>query len=124
MSRAIESTVMNALRILSCIVLRNAADAAQERREVLAVDVLHREKAPSVSFAKIVETADVLVGHLTRDAQFVVKLREPCVSASFSRVVTDLVGWQKFQRDWMIERQVVGAIHFAHAAAAEQRTRR
>src|SRR5262249_9570435 len=38
--------------------------------------VLHREEAAAVRLAEVVEAADVLVRHLSRDAQLVVELRE------------------------------------------------
>src|SRR5262249_56954078 len=53
-----------------------AADTLEQRREILAVDVLHREGAAAVRLAEVVEAADVLVRHLSRDAQLVVELRE------------------------------------------------
>ena len=101
-------------RQLERLVLRDAADAAEQRREVFAVHVLHREEAAAVRLAEVVQAADVLVRHLARHAQLVVKLREPAV------VVGGAAG-QELQRDRLIEGEVVGAIHFSHAAAAEQR---
>ena len=89
--------------------MRRSSDA-----EILAVHVLHRQEAAAVGVAEVVEAADVLVRHLARDAQLVVKLREPAV------VGGDAAG-QELQGDRLIEREVVGAIHFAHAAASEQR---
>ena len=102
-------------RDIDGFVLRNAADPAKQRREILAVDVLHREESAAVRFAEVVQPADVLVRHLPRDPQLVVELRE---RARF--VGRDGVG-QEFQRDGLVERQVLGAIDFSHAAAAEQR---
>ena len=64
-------------RDLNRLVLRDAADAAEQRGQILAVDVLHRQEAAAVGFAEVVEAADVLVRHLSRDAQLVVELREP-----------------------------------------------
>ena len=101
-------------RELDRLVLRNPSDAAQQRRQILAVDVFHREEAAAVGFAEVVEAADVLVRHLARRAQLVVELRE------VRRIAGDPFG-QELQRDRLIERQIVGAIDFAHAAAAEQR---
>ena len=66
-------------RDLDRLVLRNASDAAEQRREILAVDVLHREEAAAVGVAEVVQAADVLVRHLARDAQLVVELRQPRV---------------------------------------------
>ena len=57
-------------------VLRKAADPAKQRREIFAVDVLHREEAAAVRLAEVVEPADVLVRDLSRDPKLVVKLRE------------------------------------------------
>ena len=101
-------------RELDRLVLRDAADPAEQRREILAVDVLHRQEAAAVGVAEVVQPADVLVRHLARDAQLVVELRE-------LRVVGRDAFGQELQGDRLIERQVVGAIHLAHAAAAEQR---
>ena len=47
-------------------------------------------------------------------AQLVVELRQPRVVAGDARR-------QELQRDRLIEREIVGAVHLAHAAAAEQR---
>ena len=96
------------------LVLWDAADAAEQRRKILAVDILHREEAAAVRVAEVVEPADVLVRHLSRDAQLVVKLREP------RRIGGGAIG-QELQRDRLIEGEILGAIHFTHAAAPEQR---
>ncbi len=100
-------------RKLESLVLRNASDAAEQRAEILAVHVLHRQEAAAIGVAEVVQADDVLVGHLARHTQLVVKLREPAVVAGYP-------GRQEFQRDRLVERQVVGAIHFSHAAASEQ----
>ena len=101
-------------RELDRLVLRDAADAAEQRREILAVDVLHREETAAVGVAEVVQPAHVLVRDLAGDAQLVVELRE-------LRVVDRGAFRQELQGDRLIEREVVGAIHFAHAAASEQR---
>ena len=66
-----------------------------------------------VGFADVVDAADVAVRHLTRRADFVVELREA------DGVAGHLLR-QELQRDRLTEAEVVGAIHLAHAAAAEQ----
>ena len=101
-------------RELDRLVLRDAADAPEQRREVFAVHVFHREEAAAVGLAEIVEAADVLVRHLPRHAQLVVKLREPAVVGRHA-------AGQELQRDRLIQGEVVGAIDFPHAAASEQR---
>jgi hypothetical protein len=50
---------------------------------------------------------------LTRDAQFVVEPREPAV-------VRRHAPGEELERDRLIEREIVGAIDFAHATASEQ----
>ena len=49
-------------------------DASEQRRQILAVDVLHRQEAAAIRFAEVVQAADVLVRDLTRDAELVVEL--------------------------------------------------
>ena len=57
------------------LVLRQPTDAPEQRREILAVDVLHRQETAAVRFAEVVQAADVPVRDLARDAQLVVELR-------------------------------------------------
>ena len=101
-------------RELDRLVLRKAPDPPEQRREIFAVDILHREEPAAVRLAQVVQAADVLVRHLARDTQLVVELRQ------VHGVGGDGVG-QEFQGNGMVERQVLGAVHLAHAALAEQR---
>jgi hypothetical protein len=64
------------------LVLRDAPDAPEQRREILAVDVLHREEAAAVGVAEVVQAADVLARDLPGDAKLVVKLPEPRIARS------------------------------------------
>ena len=89
------------------------ADAPQQRGEILAVDVLHREEVLAAGFADVVDAAHVRMGDLPREPDFLVEAREP-VGA-----MRDLVR-QEFERDGLSELQVFGSIDFAHAAAAQQ----
>ena len=100
-------------RHLDRLVLRQPPDAAQQRGEVLAVDVLHREVRPAVDLADVVHAADVLVGDLARDAHLVVELRET------RGIGGDGLG-EELQRHGLVEPQVVGAVHLAHPAASKQ----
>ena len=59
------------------------------------------------------KTTDVLVRNLAGRAELVVKLGE-------SLFVGRDVGRQKLQRDRMIEREVVSAVHLAHASTTEE----
>ena len=63
--------------------------------------------------ADVVDAADVGVRHLPRRAHFVVELREP------HGIAREAFG-QELQGDGLAEPQVVGAIHLAHAAPAQQ----
>jgi hypothetical protein len=95
------------------LVFRKPADAAEQRAQILAVHILHGQEAAAVGVAEVVEAADVLVRHLSRDAQLVVELCETAVVRSDALV-------QELQRDRLIEGEVVGSIDLAHAAASEQ----
>ena len=62
-------------------ILREPSDPPQQRRQILPIDMLHRQEDRAVGFADVVDAADVAVRHLTRDAHFVVELREADVVA-------------------------------------------
>ena len=96
-------------RDLERAVLRKAADAPEQRREILAVDVLHRQERVALDFVDVVDAADVRMRHLPRHPHFGVELREP------RGIAIDRLG-QEFQRDRLAELQVVGAIDLTHAA--------
>jgi hypothetical protein len=80
---------------------RVAKRALREDQERLAVGV-----------ADVVDAADVLVGDLTGEAHLVVN----CASRAGS-VSSD--SGRNFNRDRLIQRQVVGAVDFAHPALAQ-----
>ena len=89
------------------------ADAPQQRREILAVDVFHREEVLAAGFGDVVHAAHVRMGDLPRQPNFLMEAREP-VGA-----IRDLLR-QEFQRDRLSELQVFRSIDFAHAAATQQ----
>ena len=99
-------------RDLEASLLGEAADPAEERRQILAVHVLHREERVPVDFVDVVDAADVRVRHLPRHAHFGVQL---CQAGG---IVIDS-GGQKLERHRLAELQIVGAKHLAHAALAE-----
>jgi hypothetical protein len=94
-------------------VLREAADTAQERAEVFAVDVLHCEKRGAIDFADIVDSAHVGVRDAAGDPNFVLE------SLEHAFVTSGFFG-QELHRYRLTKRQVVSAIDFAHATFAEQ----
>lgn len=53
-----------------------AADAAQKRAEVLAIDVFHGEEEIPVDFADVIDAADVGMGDAAGDADLVAKSLE------------------------------------------------
>ena len=63
-------------RRLDGLVRGQASDAAEQRREILAVDVLHRQEVLSVGLSQVIDPADVRVRDLTRDANLVVEPRQ------------------------------------------------
>ena len=94
-------------------VFRKPADPFERRREILAVDVLHREIQIALDLADVVDATDVGMRDLPRRPDLVVKLREP------ARVGREILR-QEFQRHGLAEAQIVGAVDLAHPAAAEQ----
>ena len=98
---------------LDSLVGRQASDAPQQRREIFAVDVLHREKMTAVRDADVVHAADVRMRHLPRRPDLAVEARQT------RRVHLERLG-QKLQRDRLLEPQVVGTVHLAHASLPEQ----
>jgi hypothetical protein len=84
-----------------------------KRREILAVDVLHREKVLAAGFGDVVHAADVRMRHLPRQPDFLMEARQP-VGA-----MRELLR-QELERDRLSQLQIVRTIHFAHAAAAKQ----
>ena len=56
---------------LDGFILGEAADAAEERCEVLAVDVFHGEEVEAFDHAEVVDSADVGVADLAGYADFV-----------------------------------------------------
>ena len=73
-------------RDLDRLLLRKATDAAEQRRQILPVDVLHRQERLAVGVADVVGAADVAVRDRTRDANLVVELREAL------RIVHQVIG--------------------------------
>ncbi len=89
-----------------------AADATQQRREVLAVHVLHGDEVLALGLADVVGPTDVGVGDLTGNTHLVMKPAQP------HGVVGGTLR-QKLEGDRLAQLQVVGTVHLAHAAAAE-----
>ena len=100
-------------RDLDGLVLGQAADAAEQRGEVLAVHELHGEEVLPLRLADVVDAADGGMGDLAGRAHLVV---EPIAPAG---VVGQGLG-QELEGHRLAEPQVVRAVDLAHAAAAEQ----
>ena len=94
---------------------RQAADPPQQRGEVLAVDVLHRQEVRGRRPRRCRRRgrrSDARPGARSRTS-----LRK---RASSRRVRSATAARQELQRDRLAELQVVGAIDLAHAAAPEE----
>jgi len=101
-------------RDLDGLVLREASDAAQERSEVLAIDILHADEGHPVRLADVEDAADVGMRDLARDAHLAMETREcDAIQHELFR--------QEFQGDVLVEFQVFGAIDLAHPAASDER---
>ena len=112
-SCAAASPAQSCRAISSALSFGEIADALQQRRQVLAVDVLHRQEVLPVDLADVVDAADVRMRELPRDADF----GEEALAAD--RIARQRAR-QELQRDRLSELEVVGAVDLAHAAAAEQ----
>ena len=103
----------NLTRELKCLVLRQPADAAHQRREFFAFDVFHRKKMTAIDLADVVNAADIFVRDLPCHAHLAMKARQ-------RRAIAQQVFRKKLECDRLSEFQIVSAIDFAHAAFAEQ----
>ncbi len=98
---------------LQALVVGQSADAAEEGGEIFAVDVFHGDELLALEFADVEDAADVGMGDLAGEADFVVEAVEP-------GLVLAEEGGEKFEGDRLVEREIVGAVDLAHAAAAEK----
>jgi hypothetical protein len=101
------------VRDVERLLVRQVADSLQQRREIFPVDELHRQKMLAVHIGDVVDATDVRMRELPCDPDFGEKPLTP-------NGVRRQRGWQKLQRDGLTKFQIVGAIHLAHPAAAEQ----
>jgi hypothetical protein len=69
-------------RDLERLVRGKSADPVQERGEVLAIDILHRQEVPALVLGNVVDAADVGVGDLAGGPNF--RMEAPQV-----RIVTE-----------------------------------
>ncbi len=99
-------------RDLERAILRKATYSPEQRREILAVHVLHRQERVALDFIDVVHAADVRMRHLPRHPHLRVELGEP-------RGIAVHVPRQEFQRHRLSKLQVVGAKHFPHPALSE-----
>ncbi len=101
-------------RDLDRLVARKPADAAQQRRKVLPVDVLHREEYLPGDLADVVHTAHVGMRDQARDPHLVEQPRQQLTLAF------EILG-QELQRHRLSESEVVRAINLSHPAPPQQR---
>jgi hypothetical protein len=93
---------------------RECTLAPQQRSQVGAVDVAHREEEHALGFARRVDRDDVRVLQARGQPRF------PLQARAKVRVVHE-TGRQHLERHVAAEAIIVGAVHLAHAAAADQR---
>ena len=94
-----------------------AVPRADDRREIRAVDVRHRDVLDAVDLAEVVDADDVLVRDLAREQQLAL---EAALDLLRGVAVAHRFGPDDLQRDDDVELGVPGLIHGAHAADAEQ----
>src|SRR5580700_2955406 len=101
------------VRGFQSLVRWKAADAAQQGRKILAVDVLHGKKVLAVDLANVVDTTDIRVRNLTGVAYLGVK---PCKRRG---IMLDRSG-KKLQGYNNAELKILSAVDFAHAATSQK----
>jgi hypothetical protein len=99
-------------RHLDRAILREAADAAKQQRQILAVDIFHRQESVPFVLADVEHATDVRVRHEARHAHLGVDLHQA------RGVAIDGVR-QELQRHRLPQFQVVGAVDLSHPALAE-----
>src|SRR5262249_44706375 len=99
-------------RELDGLVLRQTADAQQQRRQVLAIEILHGDEMQTFDGADVVHPADVGMRYLSRDPDFVPK--------SSQGSLAHMRACEKLERHLLAEDQIMRTIHFAHAAFADE----
>jgi hypothetical protein len=87
--------------------------AAEPLFERLAIDELHRDVERAVVLVETVDRGDIGVAQRREQLRFALQARE-------SVGVAGEPGRQRFDRDVAAELRVGRAVHFAHAAGAEQ----
>src|SRR6185369_17121370 len=106
-------TGTNLTRELNRFIDGKTAYASQQRRELFTLDVFHRKEMASIRFADVVNSANVLMAHLSRDAHFTMKAGE-------SSAVAQEIVRKKLERDGLAQLEIVSAVHLTHTAFAEQ----
>jgi hypothetical protein len=101
------------VRGFESLVAGKAADAAQQGRKVLAIDVLHGEEVLAIDLADVVDAANVGMRNLTGVADF-------RMESSESGGIFLERGRKKLQRYNIAELEIFCAIDFTHAAATQQ----
>src|SRR5690348_7765617 len=89
------------------LVLRKAANAVEQGREIFAVHILHAQKRMISGFADVENAADIGVRNLTRYADFTVK------AGQRSAVLLYPLG-EELQCNGLSQAKVVRAVHLAH----------
>src|SRR5437870_5795488 len=96
------------------LAMRKSAEALDQRLEIFAVDELHHDERMSLVVGEIEKPADIWMGDLPADANFVVEaLQQLAVLRDRER--------NEFERHRLTELEIVGAIDLAHPAATDQR---
>jgi hypothetical protein len=100
-------------RDLDRLVARRTAQTPEHGGEILAIDVLHDDEDLIVLRGDVVGAADVRVRDAAGDTDFLAK----AVELGAARVDA---GREEFERDGLVELEVVRAVDLAHAALAQE----
>src|SRR5271157_4365647 len=101
------------VRGLQGLVRWQATYAAQQRRQVLAVDVFHSEKVLPVHLTDVINATDIRVRNLAGITHLGMKSRE-------GRSIILERGGKKFEGYNIAKLEIFSAVDFAHAATTKQ----
>ncbi len=97
-------------RELDSLVAGYAADSAQQRGQVLALYVLHRQEPGAVNFTDVVHTAHIAVRDLARDADLGPEAVDGIVRGAVRK---------ELERHLLTELQIGGTVDLAHASTTD-----
>ena len=98
----------------NCFILRESANAAEQGRPVLPVDVFHGDECLAVDLSHVIDPANIGMGNAASDADFVAETFEQSfVACGGIR--------QKLQCDGLAQGEIISTVNLSHSTFTQQR---